>query len=462
MNELMAGEDLSELKRSLRKMLYTARGCDKSLMWHPHGSDNTILAASKDICEALAQAIGMDDVLKWTTGSGDTARMASRSRRAIPQELVVSSSSHPTLGVSHLLTLWRSSSSSSAVSRKDDPDKYCAFLAYSGGMASHARRMQQSLVDELAQPILLGGPGRTSVEKTLQGHAAQKWHWKLALHTEWLGWAARERAADLVLTAEPSRRIQQENEWVWRVALDATKLHRAAKKHAARGTQHVDEARSTRPEDSARPEGSARAKMKWENSAYRAVQATQTSQRAVQATQTSLAPKLETTQALLTSSADASKLNLHQLDLLKGVKESAIFILMLSKDVFTDAMPMLQLWTALNHNKPVVLVNVEGAGYDFAANKILLSNLHTKLPQLAPGAASVLAAVLAPKTLQDLGAALANVVPNLIARTWHPDASANAMEAEVLDIIDAMLQAVQYKEHKQQHSGSGKMRVTSV
>eukprot|EP01043_Picozoa_sp_COSAG02_P114056 COSAG02_NODE_50336_length_321_cov_0.698198_1_plen_88_part_10 len=83
---------------------------------------------------------------------------------------------------------------------------------------------------------------------------------------------------------------------------------------------------------------------------------------------------------------------------------------------------MIEIYTALTENVPIVAVDVMGAfPYNFAEAQHLLDNLETELEVQNPGACEVIRA--AGVNVSIMANILRENVPNIISKRWEPGAS---------------------------------------
>ena len=67
-------------------------------------------------------------------------------------------------------------------------------------------------------------------------------------------------------------------------------------------------------------------------------------------------------------------------DLFEGVRNSDALLLLATRDVLTRPYVLLELWTAANARIPVIVLVIEGGGFDVRESMTLLENLETALP----------------------------------------------------------------------------------
>ena len=98
---------------------------------------------------------------------------------------------------------------------------------------------------------------------------------------------------------------------------------------------------------------------------------------------------------------------------------------------------LVEIYTALTQNVPIVAVRVAGAfPYDFADAQHFLEHFESELESRNPGASEVVRQ--AGIDVAKMGKLLRERVPYIISRTYEPHASTNVLDAQLEDIISAM------------------------
>ena len=136
-----------------------------------------------------------------------------------------------------------------------------------------------------------------------------------------------------------------------------------------------------------------------------------------------------------------------------GVVNSDVLLLVQTKNVLTRPWCLLELYTAVRNNVPVLPLVVEGGGYDFHQARMLLGRLETALEEANPGATQTLRELLAdgvvpvppntePPSISDMSARLSTTIPFLISGQYDPAASDKQHEASMQDIVQRHLRAI--------------------
>lgn len=119
---------------------------------------------------------------------------------------------------------------------------------------------------------------------------------------------------------------------------------------------------------------------------------------------------------------------------------SEVVIVLQTKGVFTRPWCLMELATAIDHNIPIVAVNVQNCFlYDFADSANFLKHLDLKLDLTNPGARADVEKH--GFDLTKIAYQLSNVIPNIISTAFNPAASRNVLNATVMDIQDAIADA---------------------
>ena len=93
--------------------------------------------------------------------------------------------------------------------------------------------------------------------------------------------------------------------------------------------------------------------------------------------------------------------------------------------------------------------------YDFEDASKFLDDFEKKLERRNPGAGSIIEQHLDGTTIAEIGAALRERIPKIVAKTYDPAASAGVIDAQVQDIVTSMERAAG---HCTSSSGSGRSR----
>ena len=123
-------------------------------------------------------------------------------------------------------------------------------------------------------------------------------------------------------------------------------------------------------------------------------------------------------------------------ELLQHVKDSGVLVLFQSRNVLERPWCLLELYTAVMENVPIVALNCAGKGYDFGKAADLLLHLETKLSKLNPSAVQVLKQHGADPL--DVAHVLSSAIPNIISVHLNTSASRIAIKATMVDLVKAM------------------------
>jgi hypothetical protein len=122
--------------------------------------------------------------------------------------------------------------------------------------------------------------------------------------------------------------------------------------------------------------------------------------------------------------------------LIDHVRDSGVLAIVQSANVLDRPWCLLELYAAIEAAVPIIAITVQGKGYDFARAADQLLHLETKLDVVNPGAC----ALLENEGVDPLDVAfkLSTVLPSIISVKFDSSASANAINASLLDIINAI------------------------
>ena len=97
----------------------------------------------------------------------------------------------------------------------------------------------------------------------------------------------------------------------------------------------------------------------------------------------------------------------------------SVLILLLSKNVLYNIAVLYELYWAHEHKLPIVIIKLEGEGFDYAAAKGFLADLEGRLCEQTPGVASQLRHALNAQgsDLDQMGETLGEIIVNLISVT---------------------------------------------
>ena len=137
------------------------------------------------------------------------------------------------------------------------------------------------------------------------------------------------------------------------------------------------------------------------------------------------------------SSDDLSDLRL----LLDHVKNTEVLVLLQSKGVLTRPWVILELFTAVTNNVPIVALNIHNAfPYDYGKAIDFLQHFDEEIDIANPGAAKLL--IEQGVDPVDVAWRLSDALPNIISTDFMPSASSRQIQASLEDLVDQMRQAV--------------------
>jgi hypothetical protein len=128
--------------------------------------------------------------------------------------------------------------------------------------------------------------------------------------------------------------------------------------------------------------------------------------------------------------------------LLDGVQQSDVLVLFQTRSLLSRPWVILEIFTAIQHQIPIVTVRVQGLGaapYDFEDAQRFLDNFTVELERRNPGAGKMITDN--GFDLASVGEELRRVVPSIISKDYTPSASANVLHAQILDLVQAMHEA---------------------
>ena len=122
-------------------------------------------------------------------------------------------------------------------------------------------------------------------------------------------------------------------------------------------------------------------------------------------------------------------------DLLEHVKASEVLVLLQSGEVLTRPWVLLELYTAVTNDVPIVALHVADRNYDFHSALDLLEHLDTELDRRNPGAAEMLLDFGV--DILDVAYRLSETLPNIISGSFNPYASRLGIQAAVMDLVES-------------------------
>ena len=111
-----------------------------------------------------------------------------------------------------------------------------------------------------------------------------------------------------------------------------------------------------------------------------------------------------------------------------------------SKKVLTRPWVILELYTALTHDVPIVALNIHNAfRYDYSQALEFMMYFDQEIEIANPGAAQLL--IEQGVDPEDVAWRLSDSLPNIISTDFNPNASSNIIRASLVDLIDTMRHA---------------------
>jgi len=126
-------------------------------------------------------------------------------------------------------------------------------------------------------------------------------------------------------------------------------------------------------------------------------------------------------------------------DTLSWLEQSDMFVVLLTRNITTDPICLLEIWSALEHDIPIVTISVAGSGYDYDEAAKTYGELGVALETLQPGSTSALESHLpSGVTIDDVGERLHTCLTAIIALPWSPMGSKNQLDATIHEIVSRM------------------------
>lgn len=126
------------------------------------------------------------------------------------------------------------------------------------------------------------------------------------------------------------------------------------------------------------------------------------------------------------------------------VSESELLVVLLTKCVLSTPRALLELWVALTCEMPIVLVAVQGAGYDYSEAALFLNRFPESIEEARPGSIAELRPHIPDGLdLVAMGRMLHAHVTAIIAISWSPEGSKNQTDA----VVDHIIQRIPRKKH---------------
>ena len=127
-----------------------------------------------------------------------------------------------------------------------------------------------------------------------------------------------------------------------------------------------------------------------------------------------------------------------------AVRSTLVLVVLLTKDVFTRPWCLVEIYTAIETQIPIISVNIEGQGnaFNFQETQAYLQSqdFTTQLEHANPGASNeLLAQEIDPKSL---GQKVGGFIPYIIAKTYNVSASERVRDAQLGDIVDILMEKI--------------------
>ena len=122
------------------------------------------------------------------------------------------------------------------------------------------------------------------------------------------------------------------------------------------------------------------------------------------------------------------------------MEHSDALLLLQTEGVLLRPWVLMELFAAVNHHVPIIPILLHGAGYSFDAAKATLADLPAALSARNPGALRLLEQLAedAGASVEQIGAALGGILPNIIAVDFNPRGTDNHVHAAVADIVNKL------------------------
>ena len=126
--------------------------------------------------------------------------------------------------------------------------------------------------------------------------------------------------------------------------------------------------------------------------------------------------------------------------LLEHVKDTDVLVLLQTKGVLTRPWVILELYTAITNDVPIVALNVQNASpYDYGNAMEFLLHFDEEIDIANPGAAELL--IENGVDPEDVAYLLSDALPNIISTDFNPNGSSRQIRASLEDLADQMRQA---------------------
>ena len=127
-------------------------------------------------------------------------------------------------------------------------------------------------------------------------------------------------------------------------------------------------------------------------------------------------------------------------NLLQHVVQTKVLVLLQSKSVLTRPWVIIELYTAITHDVPIVALNIANSyPYNYADAESFLMHFDEEIDIANPGAAQLLIDMGIDPV--DVAWRLSDCLPNIISTDFNPNASENVLQASLVDLVDSMRKA---------------------
>ncbi len=120
--------------------------------------------------------------------------------------------------------------------------------------------------------------------------------------------------------------------------------------------------------------------------------------------------------------------------LVEKVKRSNVMLVLQTKDVLKRPWCVLEVYTAIKHQIPIVTVQIEGRGYDYEKTEHYLNNLDSLIDD---GSRAVLVRNQCSDII-DVAYWLSSVIPHSLSRKYDPAATEDLFEGAIKSIAKAV------------------------
>ena len=127
-----------------------------------------------------------------------------------------------------------------------------------------------------------------------------------------------------------------------------------------------------------------------------------------------------------------------------AVRDTLVLIVVLTKDVFTRPWCLVEIYTAIEMQIPIISINIEGQGnaFNFQETQKYLQaeDFPAQLESVNPGASKeLLSQEIDPAAL---GQKVGGFIPYIIAKSYNVSASERVRDAQLGDIVDVLMEKI--------------------